>query len=251
MDEKDSENGISDIQKMEMVIQRIDKPTGLSYVFDFTLDKQDKWKMEKEMAMMENKMRKIEKEFTKLNISQTKVKTDAATMSSRLNFTLAAFVAGGGLAGYVKAKSMPSLIAGLGFSAFYAGSGVLINNGSYANGHLLATLTSMGMVQEMGLRAIKSGGKPMPTALAVVGGLAAYYNLQMYKVWSIYELIAPVTEKMQEIMPKNKKQMKSNEETLKLVESIRRRFHDNDEQFDQTRIVDNNNNDNDNEVKNE
>ena len=58
-------------------------------------------------------------------------------------------------------------------------------------------------------------------------------------------------KKMQEIMPKNKKQMKSNEETLKLVESIRRRFHDSDEQFDQTRIVDNNNNDNDNEVKNE
>ena len=90
----------------------------------------------------------------------------------------------------------------------------------------------------------------MPTALAVVGGLAAYYNLKMYKVWLIDELMAPVTEKMQEIMPKNKKQMKSNEETLKLVESIRRRFHDNDEQFDQTRIVDNNN-DNDNEVKNE
>ena len=59
MDEKDSENGISDLQKMEMVIQKMDTPTGLSYIFNFTLDKSDKWKLDKQIAMMENERRYI------------------------------------------------------------------------------------------------------------------------------------------------------------------------------------------------
>ena len=266
MDKKDSENGISDIQKMEMVIQKMDKPRGSSHL-SFTLDKPDKWKMDEQMAMMENEMwkmdkrrtmmenemRKKEKECTKFQMDYQNQKMDKATRSSRLNFTLAAFLAGGGLARYVKVKSMPSLIAGFGLSALYAGSGVLNNNGSCANGHLLAFFTSVGLVGEMGPKAIKFGGKPMPTALSVVGALAAYYNFKEYKFWLIEEHMAPLAKKMQEQSYKINKQMKSSDDTLKLLESkllesIRRRSNDDDDQFDQTRIVNNNN---DNEVKNE
>ena len=105
---------------------------------------------------------------------------DKPTGSSHLNFTLAAVLAGGGLAGYVKAKSFPSLIAGFGLSALYAGSGVLINNGSCAKGHLSAIVPSLVLVGAMGSKAVKSGGKPIPIAFTLVGTLATAYNSKKY-----------------------------------------------------------------------
>ena len=108
---------------------------------------------------------------------------DKPTGSSHLNFTLAAVLAGGGLAGYFKAKSLPSLIAGIGLSALYAGSGVLINRGQCAKGHASAVVPSVVLMGAMGQKAVKSGGKPMPTTLAVVGALAAIYNVKKYLDW--------------------------------------------------------------------
>ena len=35
----------------------------------------------------------------------------------------------------------------------------------------------------MGQKALKSGGKPMPTTLAVVGVLATVYNVKKYLDW--------------------------------------------------------------------
>ena len=107
---------------------------------------------------------------------------DKPTGSSHLNFTLAAVLAV--LAGYVKARSFPSLIAGFGLSPLYAGSEALINNGSCAKGHLSAIVPSLVLAGAMGSKAVKSGGKPMPTALAVVGTLAAAYNFKKYRDWS-------------------------------------------------------------------
>ena len=108
---------------------------------------------------------------------------DKPTGSSHLNFTLAAVLAGGGLAGYIKAKSVPSLIAGLGLSASFVGAGVLINNGQSANGHAFAIVPSVLLMGAMGQRALKSGWKPMPTTLAVVGALATVYNVKKYLDW--------------------------------------------------------------------
>ena len=108
---------------------------------------------------------------------------DKPTGSSHLNFTLAALLAGGGLAGYMKAKSMPSLIAGVGLSALYAGSGVLINKGQSANGHALAIVPSVLLAGAMGQRAIKSGFKPMPASLAGIGAAATVYNVKKYLEW--------------------------------------------------------------------
>ena len=100
-----------------------------------------------------------------------------------MNFTLAAILAGGGLAGYFKAKSMPSLIAGVGLSALFAGSGVLINRGDSARGHGSAVVPSLVLMGAMGSKALKSGWKPMPTSLAVIGTLATIYNTQKYLEW--------------------------------------------------------------------
>ena len=108
---------------------------------------------------------------------------DKPAGSSHLNFTLAGVLAGGGCAGYMKAKSMPSLIAGCGLGALYAGSAILINRGQSATGHASAVVPSLVLMGAMGAKAVKSGGKPMPTTLAVIGGLAAIYNAKKYNDW--------------------------------------------------------------------
>ena len=108
---------------------------------------------------------------------------DKPTGSSHLNMTLAGVLCAGGLAGYVKAKSMPSLIAGFGLGALYAGSAVLINRGQSAKGHASAIVPSVVLLGAMGQKAVKSGWKPMPTALAVVGALATVYNGKKYLEW--------------------------------------------------------------------
>ena len=108
---------------------------------------------------------------------------DKPTGSSHLNMTLGGVLCAGGLAGYVKAKSMPSLIAGFGLGALYFGSAVLINRGQSAKGHASAIVPSVVLLGAMGQKAVKSGGKPMPTALAVVGALATVYNAKKYLEW--------------------------------------------------------------------
>ena len=108
---------------------------------------------------------------------------DKPTGSSHINFTLAAVLAGGGLAGYIKAKSVPSLVAGTALSALYVGSGMLINGGHSAKGHAAAVVPSVVLMGVMGQKAFKSGGKPMPITLAVVGALATIYNVKKYLEW--------------------------------------------------------------------
>ena len=100
-----------------------------------------------------------------------------------VNFALAAFVAGSGVAGYVKRKSKPLLIAGLGFSAIFATSGVLISRGETTNGHILGAINSCSWVLAMTVKDIKSfrgGGKQLPSILSVIGGCAALYNYTEY-----------------------------------------------------------------------
>eukprot|EP00798_Chlamydomonas_sp_ICE-L_P020939 gene20939-27787_t len=59
----------------------------------------------------------------------------AATGQSHLDLALAVLVPVGGFMGYRKAKSLPSLLGGLGFGAAFAGTAYVINVGASGNFH--------------------------------------------------------------------------------------------------------------------
>jgi uncharacterized membrane protein (UPF0136 family) len=58
---------------------------------------------------------------------QTTDTMDRPTGSSHLSYTLGALTAVGGLSGFLKTGSKPSLIAGLGIGSLYLYGGYLIN----------------------------------------------------------------------------------------------------------------------------
>ena len=110
--------------------------------------------------------------------------TTKAPGSAHLSFTMAGVCAGGGVAGYVKAKSVPSAVAGIATGALFLGSGMLIKQGNNTKGHALGLLTSAALVGAMAPRAMKTG-KIMPTGLvALLGvGSAAYHAKKTMDWW--------------------------------------------------------------------
>ncbi|KAJ3317203.1 hypothetical protein HDV06_001847 [Boothiomyces sp. JEL0866] len=84
----------------------------------------------------------------------------------------------GGIAGFARAKSRPSLIAGLAFGTLYATSGYLLDkNKDY--GVELAAGTSVLLLGAMAPRAIRTRKIP-PITLAVVGLIGtAYYGKKL------------------------------------------------------------------------
>ncbi|KAI8845494.1 transmembrane proteins 14C-domain-containing protein [Chytridium lagenaria] len=101
-------------------------------------------------------------------------------MSHHTANTLAGVCAVGGIMGYVKAKSLPSLIAGLTFASLYAYSGYLIqSNADY--GVELATATSVVLLGAMGPKALRTR-KPVPLIMSAIGTLGtSYYGLKVYQ----------------------------------------------------------------------
>ncbi len=103
--------------------------------------------------------------------------------SAHLSFTMAGLVGAGGVAGFAKARSVPSLAAGLGCAAVFAASGVLINQGRNTQGHMLALGTSAGLAAAMGPRALKSG-KFMPAGMvAALGLVSGLYHAKKTVEW--------------------------------------------------------------------
>ncbi|KAI7872202.1 transmembrane proteins 14C-domain-containing protein [Spinellus fusiger] len=97
-------------------------------------------------------------------------------MSSHTAFTLAALSATGGVAGFVRTRSIPSLVAGIGVGALYGVAGYLIKeNQEY--GHETAVAASVLLAGGMIPRTIKTQfKKPLPIVLSVVSVAAgAYY----------------------------------------------------------------------------
>ncbi|KAL0485518.1 1 TM domain-containing transmembrane protein [Acrasis kona] len=106
-------------------------------------------------------------------------------MADHLSNTMAALCAAGGIAGYVKAKSVPSLIGGLGLGLIYAYSSYTLTKeydvrncyftGTVASGILLATGSS---------RLFKTG-KLMPAGIMAGLGAATtsyyFYKFQTSK----------------------------------------------------------------------
>ena len=101
-----------------------------------------------------------------------------------MTFSMGALMAAGGLAGYAKAKSMPSLAGGLGSAALFVAAGALIQRGDDLKGHQLALGTSSLLAGGMGYRAFSSA-KFMPAGLiAALGAASAAYHFQKVQEWS-------------------------------------------------------------------
>lgn len=122
------------------------------------------------------------------------------TGSSHASFTMAVLVAGGGIVGYLKAKSMPSvislcaaisrpthhttqLIAGITFGAAFSVGGYLIAGDSPRLGHDVSAAASILLTGAMGARAAATK-KMMPAgALAALGTLSAAYHINKSLEW--------------------------------------------------------------------
>ncbi|KAJ3124234.1 hypothetical protein HK098_001296 [Nowakowskiella sp. JEL0407] len=100
--------------------------------------------------------------------------------AAHIAFTMGGICSVGGVIGYAKSKSLPSLIAGVSFGSLFAISGYLISkNKDY--GVELATVTSGVLFVAMGRRAVKTR-KPVPATLAAAGLLSnAYYAKKWFE----------------------------------------------------------------------
>ncbi|KAF2459892.1 transmembrane proteins 14C-domain-containing protein [Lineolata rhizophorae] len=98
-------------------------------------------------------------------------------------FLFGALIASGGIAGFARARSIPSLVAGCGVGALYGYGGFRIRNGQPYGLHV-ALLASLALAGSSIPRAIKTG-KPLTQGLsaAAVTGLAMFgYGLYSKKV---------------------------------------------------------------------
>jgi uncharacterized membrane protein (UPF0136 family) len=102
-------------------------------------------------------------------------------MSHHLAYSCAALCASGGIAGFVRAKSIPSLVAGSAFAILFTASAFLIkNNKDY--GYELATVTSAVLAASMAKKAFS--GKFIPIGLVGMSMLSgAYYGRKMLEYY--------------------------------------------------------------------
>eukprot|EP00878_Enallax_costatus_P006957 GHUV01007291.1.p1 GENE.GHUV01007291.1~~GHUV01007291.1.p1 ORF type:complete len:111 (+),score=34.35 GHUV01007291.1:177-509(+) len=104
--------------------------------------------------------------------------------SSHANATLGLLCAAGGVLGFLKKRSMPSLVAGLAFGAAYGASAYIINVGDPATGHLCGLVSSLVLTGAMGAR-FAGTRKVMPAGvMAAAGVLGAVYNFQKHQEWT-------------------------------------------------------------------
>jgi uncharacterized membrane protein (UPF0136 family) len=99
--------------------------------------------------------------------------------SVHLNSALGGLTAIGGVMGYLKKGSVPSLMAGSVCGALLIGSGILITNKNESfQGHALASGVTGAMTIGMGQRFI-TNGKFMPAGLvATLGAAGLAYNIR-------------------------------------------------------------------------
>lgn len=96
------------------------------------------------------------------------------------SYTLSALLLAGGISGYVKKRSIPSLVAGLTFSATFAAAGYLLHKN--ADWGLELALGSSGLLLAAGIsRAIPvKFTKPIPVLLTTLGLASTAYYTKKY-----------------------------------------------------------------------
>ncbi|ETV93147.1 hypothetical protein H310_12756 [Aphanomyces invadans] len=98
-------------------------------------------------------------------------------------YTLAALMALGGVMGYVKRRSVISLVAGVGVGAGFGFAGYLLQQGQMTNGHATALALSSVTMAAMGVRAIKTKAT-VPIVVSSLCAVSAAYHAQKYFEWA-------------------------------------------------------------------
>ena len=84
--------------------------------------------------------------------------------------------------GFAKARSVPSLAAGVTLGLGFGIAGYLLQQGQMTKGHGLALLSSTVTMGAMGLRAMRKP-KPLPIAVASLGAVSSAYHAQRLLEW--------------------------------------------------------------------
>lgn len=103
-------------------------------------------------------------------------------MSHHPTYTMAALLGAGGVAGYLRTKSVPSLVAGVTLGAGFGLAGYMLQSGNMTQGHGVALFASTITMSAMGVRAIKSR-KALPIAVSSLGALSAAYHAHRFTEW--------------------------------------------------------------------
>ncbi|PNW78719.1 hypothetical protein CHLRE_09g387838v5 [Chlamydomonas reinhardtii] len=101
-----------------------------------------------------------------------------------MDIAFAVVTTAGGVMGYVKKKSLPSLLGGLAFGAAYGATAWTIQNHDAYVGHTVGAATSAVMATMMGLRLAKTK-KVMPSGILTgLGLLGLLYHANKARQWA-------------------------------------------------------------------
>ena len=108
-------------------------------------------------------------------MANVQVGNDAITITTRTLslertacYLMSGALASGGIYSYMQRASLPSLLAGLGFGAFYGYSAVLIGRGRAVDGVDMSVLASAALLLAVGPRAWRTRAT-VPVALSAAG----------------------------------------------------------------------------------
>ncbi|EGW34168.1 uncharacterized protein SPAPADRAFT_59605 [Spathaspora passalidarum NRRL Y-27907] len=95
-------------------------------------------------------------------------------------FTLAGLTAIGGIMGYARKGSVPSLVAGITFSALYGTAGYLLKQNADYGLELALGTSAVLLVAGLARSIPTSFKKPLPVVLVALGGASTAYYAKRY-----------------------------------------------------------------------